>query len=90
MSGNIQLTLDAGLDTRQPRPSKPGRLTPAAAADLYPAGDDARRAGVAPCEHTDPVNGCECGERVRAWWAETRRRLAESSPSRSFLMEGPG
>jgi len=38
--------------------------------------------GAGPCGHTDPVNGCECGDRVRAWWAETLRRLAEASPSR--------
>jgi len=38
--------------------------------------------GAAPCGHTDPVNGCECGDRVRTWWAETLRRLAEASPAR--------
>jgi len=55
-----------------------------------PAGDDASRAGAAACGHTELVNGCECGERAKAAWAETRRRLAESSPSRASLIEGPG
>lgn len=45
-------------------------------------------AGGARCGHTDPVNGCECGARVTAWWAETRRRLAEASPSLRAVFGG--
>ncbi len=43
MSGNIQLTLDARLDTRQPAATKPRRLTPAVAVGLY-------RGGMSACE----------------------------------------
>ena len=89
MSGGIQLTLDVDLGAAQPTAVKPGRLTPAAA-DLYPAGDDTDRAGAATCGHTEPTLECECGQAIAAWWAEMKRRLAESSPARSFLMEGPG
>ena len=35
----------------------------------------------APCGHTELTLECECGQRVAAWWAETKRRLAEASPS---------
>lgn len=31
-----------------------------------------------PCGHSELVPGCECGNMVAAWWAETKRRIAES------------
>jgi len=40
------------------------------------------RIGVAACGHTELTLDCECGQRAAAWWAETKRRLAEASPSR--------
>lgn len=30
------------------------------------------------CGHTELTLGCECGDSVAAWWAETRHRIAES------------
>jgi hypothetical protein len=89
MSGDVQLAFDVGLDAGQPAPPKPPKLTPAAAPDPHPPGDD-DRAGAKSCGHTELTLECECGQAVAAWWAETKRRLAESSPSRAFLMEGPG
>lgn len=86
-----QATLFDGITGEAPAPrrARPPKRTPAAAADLHPSGDD-DRAEAAPCGHTELTLGCECGQAVAAWWAETKRRLAESSPSLAFLLEGPG
>ena len=80
MTGDIQLALDVDLGAAQPAAAKPGRLIPAAAADLYPAGDDTDRAGAATCGHTEPTLECECGQAIAAWWAETRRRGSPRLP----------
>ena len=81
---------DAACWCPEPAPGEPdlchGRALLDAVAAVSPVDDDADR--VAPCGHTAPVNGCQCGKRVTAWWAETKRRLVEASPA--YWAQAPG
>lgn len=43
------------------------------------AGENYDRSTAWPCGHTELAPGCDgCGNITANWWAETRRRIAES------------